>query len=66
MQGSGNLSQFEDMQMSNQATSNFITNYLDDSMKINPGLVMMVVMMVVMGLLAMRNNKKKQPESKLE
>lgn len=67
MQGSGNLSQFEDMQMSNPTTSNLSNVMIDESLKINPGLVLMVVMMMVVGLMAMRNKRKQQqPESKLE
>ena len=67
MQGSGNLSQFEDMQMSNPTTSNLVFFMIDESIKINPGLVLMVVMMMVVGLMAMRNKRKQQqPESKLE
>ena len=67
MQGSGNLSQFQDMQMSNPTTSNLSNIMIDESLKINPGLVLMVVMMMVVGLMAMRNKRKQQqPESKLE
>ena len=67
MQGSGNLSQFEDMQMSNPTTSNLSNVMIDESLKINPGLVLMVVMMMVVGLMAMRNKRKQQQsESKLE
>lgn len=63
IEGSGNISSFEDIQTGNLSASNKYSN-LGQGFKINPGFAILLVAMIIIGLMSLKRNNK-QNQSKL-
>lgn len=63
IEGSGNISAFEDIQTSNPLASNTYLN-LGQGFKVNPGFAILLVAMIIVGMMSLRRNNK-QNQSKL-
>lgn len=64
IEGSGNISAFEDVQTSNLSPCKTYSN-LAQGFNINPGFAILLVAMIIVGLMSLRKNNK-QNQSKLE